>query len=516
MTESVCGPRIISRRFEPALAPEAWTRVQFADEAFYRHYLREPIPRQAPRLSLQRRSYLFREGTTTMQAKQSHFLHTILAVITSTTLLIGATRGNATAQAERAEKTRPTIAEARRIAEEGFIYGLPIVMNYAVMNEFAVNRDSGQFKAPFNEINSMHSVATYKETAVITPNSDTPYSFLWLDLRAEPYVLSVPAVPKSRYYAVQLIDGNTYNYGYIGSRATGNEAGDYLVVGPGWKGETPAGIKRVFSSTTPFSLALFRTQLFNPEDMPNVEKVQSGYKAQPLSAFLKQPAPPAAPEIEFVPATTAGIRANFFEYLSAALEFVPPSPDSAQIRAKLGSIGVGPGKSFEFKDLSLEHKAAVLLGMKQGDEKVDRWLVKGNKNINGWNVGASFGDRAFFNGDWLMRAGAAKGGLYGNDAVEATYPYTRVDGTGAPLDGSKHNYTSDLSRRAAPAGECLLVGDYVRRQEPASDQEPDRSLPHQLADAARHEEERRRLAYALHPERQSRCRQGKQLAARAE
>ncbi len=376
-----------------------------------------------------------------MQAKQSHFLHTILAVITSTTLLIGATRGNATAQAERAEKTRPTIAEARRIAEEGFIYGLPIVMNYAVMNEFAVNRDSGQFKAPFNEINSMHSVATYKETAVITPNSDTPYSFLWLDLRAEPYVLSVPAVPKSRYYAVQLIDGNTYNYGYIGSRATGNEAGDYLVVGPGWKGETPAGIKRVFSSTTPFSLALFRTQLFNPEDMPNVEKVQSGYKAQPLSAFLKQPAPPAAPEIEFVPATTAGIRANFFEYLSAALEFVPPSPDSAQIRAKLGSIGVGPGKSFEFKDLSLEHKAAVLLGMKQGDEKVDRWLVKGNKNINGWNVGASFGDRAFFNGDWLMRAGAAKGGLYGNDAVEATYPYTRVDGTGAPLDGSKHNYT---------------------------------------------------------------------------
>lgn len=70
-------------------------------------------------------------------------------------------------------------------------------------------------------------------------------------LRAEPIVISVPTVAKGRYYAVQFIDGNTYNYGYIGSRATGNEPGNYLVVGPDWKGEAPAGIKKVFSSTTP-------------------------------------------------------------------------------------------------------------------------------------------------------------------------------------------------------------------------------------------------------------------------
>ena len=78
-----------------------------------------------------------------------------------------------------------------------------------------------------------------------------------------------------------MIDGNTYNFGYIGSRATGTEAGNYLIAGPDWKGEMPAGIKKVFSSTTPFALILFRTQLFNPADMPNVEKVQAGYKAQP-------------------------------------------------------------------------------------------------------------------------------------------------------------------------------------------------------------------------------------------
>lgn len=179
--------------------------------------------------------------------------------------------------------------ETKQIAEEGFVYGLPIVMNYAVMYEFAVDRNSGQFKAPFNEIQNEARVFTYKDTAVVTPNSDTPYSVAWLDLRAEPVVLSVPAVPENRYYSVQLCDGNTFNYGYIGSRATGSDPGDYMVVGPDWKGETPTGIKKAFRSSTQQSIVIFRTQLFNPEDMPNVVKVQAGYRVLSLSAYLKQP-----------------------------------------------------------------------------------------------------------------------------------------------------------------------------------------------------------------------------------
>ena len=149
----------------------------------------------------------------------------------------------------------PDIREAKAIAEEGFIYGLPIVMNYAVMYAYAVDKDSGQFKAPFNHIKNEARVFTYKDTAIVTPNSDTPYSFAWLDLRAEPIVLSVPPVEKDRYFAVQLEDGNTYNFGYIGSRATGNDGGDFMVVGPDWQGDTPKGIKKVFRSSTQFSLA---------------------------------------------------------------------------------------------------------------------------------------------------------------------------------------------------------------------------------------------------------------------
>jgi hypothetical protein len=349
----------------------------------------------------------------------------------------------------------PGIAETKAIAEEGFIYGLPLVMNYAVMNEFVVDRNSGQYKAPFNTISNEARVFTYKDTAVVTPNSDTPYSMLWLDLRAEPMVISVPAVAKGRYYSVQLTDGNAYNYGYIGSRATGVDADDYLVVGPDWKGEKPAGIRHVFQSTTPYALTIFRTQLFNAADMPNVVKVQAGYKAQPLSTFLKQPAPPPAPKVEFLPATTAGIKENFYQYLDAALQFVPVTPEDTAIRARLASIGIGPGKTFELKELSLEHKAAVLLAMKEGDDKVDRYLDSGMKDINGWKVGSLFGDRAFYNGDWLKRAAAAKGGIYGNDAIEAMYPMTRVDATGATLDGNKHNYTLTF-----PAGQLPPVNAF--------------------------------------------------------
>src|SRR3954454_5875241 len=219
--------------------------------------------------------------------KTTHKLNLLAVVLVSTLAFTSA----------RAADLTP--AETKAIAEEGFIYGLPIVMNYGVMYEYAVDKNSGQYKAPFNQINNEARVFTYKDTSVITPNSDTPYSILWTDLRAEPIVLSVPVVDKTRYYSVMLCDGNTFNYGYVGSRATGSEAGDYMVVGPDWKGATPPGIKKVFRSGTRLSLAAYRTQLFSPDDLDDVRKVQDGYKVRTLSGYLEQPPPPPAPSIDF-------------------------------------------------------------------------------------------------------------------------------------------------------------------------------------------------------------------------
>ncbi len=352
------------------------------------------------------------------------------------------TKNDAISQAGKTEKDRPSIAETKAIAEEGFIYGLPIVMNYAVMYAFCVDKTSSQYKAPFNELKSVHRVFTYEDTAVVTPNSDTPYSQVTLDLRAEPMVLSIPGIDKGRYFSVMLADGNTYNYGYIGSRTTGNKGGDYLVAGPDWRGETPVGTKKVFRSGSQFSMVVYRTQLYNAADMPNVVKIQDGYKVQPLSTYLHQPAPPAAPAIDFPKIDKELVKTGFFEYLDFALQFAPPGPEEQAIRAKLARIGVGAGKTFNFKDLSPEHKAEVLVGMKDGEAKVDAAIAAMGKDENGWQVGGlSGGNREYFNGDWLRRAALAKAGIYANDPAEAMYPMTRKDSHGDPLDGSKHNYT---------------------------------------------------------------------------
>jgi len=366
----------------------------------------------------------------------------ILSTAVIGALLTGCSGGSQTALVtDEASRTRPTIEDTPAIAEEAFVYGLPLVMNYAVMYDFALNRDSGQFKAPFNQISNEARVFTYEDTSVIVPNSDTPYSNVWLDLRAEPMVLSVPAVEKGRYYSVQLCDGNTFNYGYIGSRATGSDAGDYLVVGPDWQGEPPAGIRHVFRSSTSYSIAIYRTQLLRPDDMPKVQKVQAGYKVQLLSSYLKQPAPPAASVVDFPAISNALVMTNFFRYLDFALQFAPPGPEEQEIRARLLRLGIGPGKTFDFNDLSPEHKAAAAVGMKAAASKVDEAAIRIGQDVNGWKIGSAFGNRAFYNGDWLKRAAAAKAGIYGNDAAEAVYPMATTDGDGQPLDGRQHAYT---------------------------------------------------------------------------
>jgi len=353
-------------------------------------------------------------------------------------------------QAGNAEASRPSLAETKDIAEQGFIFGLPLVTNYAAMNAYSINTKSPAYTAPFNVIKNEARVYTPKDRAVPLPNSDTPYSVLFMDLRAEPIVLSVPVVEKNRYFSAMLCDGNTYNYGYIGTRATGNGGGDYMVVGPGWQGETPKGIKQVFRSSTQFSLAAYRTQLMGVSDMPNVEKVQSGYKVRTLSEYLKRPAAPAAPAIDFPAISKEMVKTSFFEYLDFVLQFGPPQANETEIRAKLARIGIGPGKTFNFKDLSAEHKAAILLGMKEGDAKVDEAIKNAGKDINGWNVASMFGDQAFYNGDWLKRAVAAKWGIFGNSAEEALYPFVDKEANGTLLDGSKHNYTLTFAAHELP------------------------------------------------------------------
>ena len=369
-----------------------------------------------------------------------------LAVLVLTIDLLGATPGRAQEKLAKGDATP--------IAAEAFVYGVPLVMNYTVMNEYFIDKSSKEYKCPFNQIYNTARVYTPKDTAVVTPNSDTPYSFFGGDLRAEPVVISVPEIEKSRYYSVQLVDLYTFNYGYIGSRATGNEAGSYLIAGPRWKGETPAGIKAVFRCETDFTLAIFRTQLFDSSDLDNVKKVQAGYKVETLSAYLKQPAPAAAPAIDWPQVSKKLATGDPFKYLSFVLQFCPPiglAEVEVPLRARFARIGIEAGKPYPPAEQTADEKMQLTAGMKEGFAKISKERATFGAETNGWRITTSgFGDRAATKGNWTVRAAAALAGIYGNTATEALYPMLAKDSDGMRPNCGKNDYTLTFAAGQLP------------------------------------------------------------------
>jgi hypothetical protein len=338
---------------------------------------------------------------------------------------------------------KPSPAEARAIAREAYIYGYPMVDGYRIQHAYFVNRQSPEFKAPWNEIRNMPRVFTPEDKAVQTPNSDTPYSMLGLDLRAEPVVLTVPVIEMERYFSVQLIDLYTHNFAYLGSRTTGNGGGSFLIAGPGWQGETPKGITKVIRSETELVLAAYRTQLFRPDDLDNVKKVQAGYKVQTLSAFLGKATSKAAPAIEFATPLTPDTQKTspeVFNLLNFVLRFCPTHPSEKDLMARFAKIGVGAGKVFDASKLDAETKQAIVAGM------ADAWqtfadLKKNQIDTGKVTSGDVLGSREILKNNYLYRMAGAIVGIFGNSKTEAMYPIYAVDGTGEKLDASKSRYT---------------------------------------------------------------------------
>ena len=176
----------------------------------------------------------------------------------------------------------PAVNEAE-IARDAYVYGFPMIMNLKTIYDYAVNRDSPDYKGPWNEVACEARLFTPADTAVVTPNSDTPYCMFWMDLRREPMVLAVPEMEPDRYYSVQLIDFYTHNYAYIGTRPYGNAAGNYLLAGPGWEGTAPDGIDDVLRSETELVFAVVRIQLNSAGDLDRVRELQEGLVLRSLS-----------------------------------------------------------------------------------------------------------------------------------------------------------------------------------------------------------------------------------------
>lgn len=342
-----------------------------------------------------------------------------------------------------------TPAEARVIAKEAYIYGYPLVDNYRIQYAYYVDKNNPQYMAPWNHIKNIHNVYTPADTAVQTPNSDTPYSWIGLDLRAEPIVISLPAIEKTRYYDVQMWDAYTYIIGYAGSRTTGNDAGNVMVVGPGWKGETPKGIKKVYVSDTDFGNVVFRTQLFDPADIDNVVKIQNQYKVQPLSAFLGTTPPSSAPVVNFIkPLTKEEQKTSleFFNIMSFVLGYSPTVPSEVALRESFAKIGIEGGKTFDPAKLSPAMKTAIEQGRADALQAYDDGLkLMGEGKITSGDV---FGSRAFLGDNYLYRYLGTLG-IYGNAKEEAMYPVYRVDSEGQALSGA-NRYTMHFAADQHP------------------------------------------------------------------
>jgi len=337
-------------------------------------------------------------------------------------------------------------AKARAIAREAYVYGSPMVDNYRIQYAYFIDTANPEYKGAWNVLKNTPRVFTPEDKAIQTPNSDTPYSFIGMDLRAEPVVLTVPEIEKERYYSIQLIDWYTHNFDYIGTRTSGNDPGSFLVAGPNWNGETPAGIKRVIRSETELIFVGYRTQLFNPDDLDNVKKIQSGYKAEPLSAFLGQAAPAAASTIDFItPLTpeTQKTSVEFFNILSFILQFCPTVRSETDLMARFAKIGVGAGLNFDASELAPELKKALEDGMADAWKEFDEFK---STQIDTGKVtsGDILGTREYLKNNYLYRMAAAVLSIYSNSKMEAMYPLLTMYSEGQKLDAATNQYTLRL------------------------------------------------------------------------
>jgi len=343
-----------------------------------------------------------------------------------------------------------TAEDARVIAKDAYIYGFPLVDSYRVQYAYFVDAANPEYKGDWNRVHNTARVFTPEDKAVQTPNSDTPYSMVGVDLRTEPVVISVPEVEKGRYYSAQLIDAYTHNFAYLGSRATGNGAGNWLLAGPGWTGETPVGVGDVVRCETQLALVVFRTQLFNPADIEKVKAIQEGYRVYPLSQFLGQPAPAAAPEIAFIkPLMPQEQKTSpqFFNVLNFVLQFCPPHPSETELMARFAKLNIGAGKTFDMAAFKPDIQQAIAHGIN------DAWAVCDSvvALIGSGQLSSAecFGTREYLKNDYTYRFAAAAFGIFGNSKEEAIYPAYRVDSSGAALSGA-NRYTLHFAKDQLP------------------------------------------------------------------
>lgn len=324
------------------------------------------------------------------------------------------------------------------IAEEAYIYGYPLVsmeLTRRVMTN--VGKPTGS-RAPMGQFATMRSYPDASFHDVTTPNANTLYSVAWIDVGKEPYILSLPD-EKGRYYLMPMLDAWTNVFASPGTRTTGTGARKFLIVGPKWSGDTPAGMT-LYRSATSLVWILGRTfAQEDPEDFAVVHELQDQYALTPVSGYggAYTPPPgrvdrtidmktPVRDQVSRMPAM------EYFDLMARLMAANPPAPEDSAIVARMATIGLVPGRPFDGSRLSDAETKTLSTVVRTAWPKIA--AVK-TPPVNGWSYSTNLAGR--FGTHYLERAAVAAYGLGANLPEDAIYPAARADADGNPLDGTK-------------------------------------------------------------------------------
>lgn len=340
-----------------------------------------------------------------------------------------------------------------KLAVEACVYGFPIVFDLEQVNRYVTTGVGGNPAAAFNTFSHARALTTADDTFV-SINNDTVYSMASIDLSVGPVLLSVPDTA-GRYYVLQFVDAWTNNFAYVGKRATGTAARDFLLLPPDWEGESgDVGDATAIRFPTRIASIVGRWACDGVDDLPAVHALQDATTLTPLRRSL---VPPVG-----LPETEAGLPEglDFFEKFRVFSQTFPPAERDAALQASFGPLGLTGAEPVG--SLDDEVKAALEAGFAQGKALLDQILHSGAAPVvNGWTLTyhvfdynldffevGTIDDPAWKIADPKVRIGqraaGALGGLWGNHAYEAAYVMTYVDATGEPLDGTG-SYTLRLS-----------------------------------------------------------------------
>ena len=331
----------------------------------------------------------------------------------------------------------------RALSMDLYQFAYPIVLMEETMKQATAvpNASTIQGRAPINQFAYFRTYPDASDRDVVRFNFDTLYSFAWVDLSSGPVILTVPDTG-SRYYLVPTLDMWTDVFSSLGTRTTGNEAGNFAYVPPGWEGELPEGIERIHAPTS-MIWVMGRIQTNGPSDYENVHKVQDGLRLTPLNQWGKDYQPPATSPVDATvdtktpPLVTTNKMdgVEMLTRLARLLKKYPPHPNDYPIIFRMRELGLVPGRDWDPKSLNSDTLEAINAGAKDGLEDMIAGVRQVGKFVNGWNIAVD--NIGTYGTSYRQRAVVALAGLGANLPADAIYPGAVSDTDGKPLDGTK-------------------------------------------------------------------------------